>query len=69
MATPKRAIRATDEEWTQLTALAAELVRDDEMPRDAVPGAGRAGQMIRMIADGRLRVTRADRAGEPALAD
>lgn len=58
MPTPNRAIRLCDADWAVLTGMAARLVRDSEMPRDAVPGAGRVSQMFRLIARGEMVVSR-----------
>ena len=47
-----------DTGWERLTVLAQALVRPSEMPLGSRPGDNRIGQMMRMIADGQIVLTR-----------
>ena len=60
MATGERthALRMSDQRWETLTAIAAAVVRDNELPNGLGPADSRTGVMLRLIADGKLLVVR-----------
>ena len=57
----QRKIRMDDTGWERLTVLAQALVQPSEMPNGARPGDNRIGQMMRLIADGQIVLTRLGR--------
>ena len=55
---PLHTLRMDAERWATLTAIAATVVRDSELPRGLGPADSRTGVMLRLIADGKLLVVR-----------
>ena len=51
--------RLDPDRWKVLKGIALGLVRDDEMPAGSRPGDPRISPLLKLIADGRLIVTRA----------
>ena len=51
-------IRMDVERWQRLTAIAATLVHENELPNGLGVDRNRTGVMLRLIADGTLIVTR-----------
>ena len=53
-------LRMDAERWATLTAIAAGVVHDSELPRGLGPADSRTGVMLRLIADGRLQIVRVE---------
>jgi len=58
MAAGRRTLFVGDDDWAQLSGLAAGIVKDSEMPFGASPASGRVSAMLRLIARGELVVLR-----------
>ena len=57
---PLHTLRMDAERWATLTAIAATVVRDNELPRGLGPADSRTGVMLRQLADGRLKIVRVE---------
>lgn len=58
MSSGRRTLLVSDDDWTQIRGIAAQLVHDSEMPFGASPASGRVSAMLRLIARGHLVVVR-----------